>query len=162
MNGIAALLDRYRNKGILIDTNIFLLYLVGLVNRERIPRFKRTAQFIPEDYDLLLQIVNGFQKVITTPNIMTEVNSLANQLGEPERSQCLIIFANLISRITEEYMESHLVANQEMFSRFGLTDCGIMYLAKDKYLVLTDDLKLSLYLKALGIDTINFNNLRDL
>ncbi len=162
MNEVQVLLAKYRTRGILIDTNILLLYLVGLVNRQRIPRFKRTAQFIPEDYDLLLQIVDGFQKVITTPNIMTEVNSLANQLGEPERSQCLIIFAKLISRIIEKYTKSNLIANQEMFSRFGLTDCGIMYLAKDKYLVLTDDLKLSLYLKAQGIDVINFNNLRNL
>ena len=31
------------------------------------------------------------------PNILTEVNSLANQLGEPERSQCLNTFTLLIS-----------------------------------------------------------------
>ena len=133
-----------------------------LVNRERIPRFKRTAQFIPEDYDLLMQIVEGFQKVITTPNILTKVNSLANQLGEPERSQCLKIFTVLISQISEEYLDSYSVAKNEGFARFGLTDSGIMQLAKDKYLVLTDDFKLSLYLKAQGIDTINFNNLRNL
>ncbi len=159
---VQALVAKYKTRGIIIDTNIFLLYLVGLVNRNRISKFKRTAQFIPEDYDLLLQIVDGFQKVVTTPNILTEVNSLANQLGEPERSQCLNTFTLLISQISEEYMESISVAKNEIFARFGLTDCGIMSLAKDKYLVLTDDLKLSLYLKAQGIDTINFNNLRSL
>ncbi len=162
MTKIAALLYKYSARGILINTNILLLYLIGLVNRERIPRFKRTAQFIPEDYDLLCQLVNSFQKVITTPNILTEVNSLANQLGEPERSQCLNIFARLISIISEEYLDSDSVTKHEFFARFGLTDCGIMYLAQDKYLVLTDDLKLSLYLKAQGIDAINFNNLRTL
>lgn len=159
---ISALLARYYTKGILIDTNILLLYLVGRVNRERIPRFKRTAQFIPEDYDLLLQLVNNFQKIITTPSILTEVNSLANQIGEPERSQCLNIFAWLISQIDEEYLKSSIIVNSDIFSRFGLTDCGITSIAKNKYLVLTDDLKLSLYLKAIGIDTINFNNLRTL
>lgn len=162
MTEVQALLAKYKTRGIIIDTNILLLYLVGLVNRERIPRFKRTAQFLPEDYDLFLQIVDGFQKVVTTPNILTEVNSLANQLGEPERSQCLNTFTLLISQISEEYLESISVAKNEIFARFGLTDCGIMSLAKDKYLVLTDDLKLSLYLKAQGIDTINFNNLRSL
>ncbi|WP_319418832.1 PIN domain-containing protein [Pleurocapsa sp. FMAR1] len=162
MTEISALLSKYSVKGILIDTNILLLYLIGLVNRDRIPRFKRTAQFIPEDYDLLFQLVNSFQKVITTPNILTEVNSLANQLGEPERSQCLNIFAGLIAGISEQCLDSGSVAKHELFARFGLTDCAIMYLAKDKYLVLTDDLKLSLHLKAQGIDAINFNNLRTL
>ncbi len=148
MNEVQSLLIKYKSRGIIIDTNILLLYLVGLVNRERIPRFKRTAQFIPEDYDLLLQLVDNFQKIITTPNILTEVSSLANQLGEPERSQCLDTFKWLISQVTEEYQESNIVAGQELFTRFGLTDCGIILLAKNKYIVLTDDLKLHLYLKA--------------
>ena len=155
-------LSKYYAKGILIDTNILLLYLVGSINKERITKFKRTNQFIPEDYSLLLELFKNFQKVVTTPNILTEVNSLANQLGEPERSQCLNTFASLISLFDEEYLDSTSISNYELFSRFGLTDCGIILLAKDKYLVLTDDLKLHLYLKSLGIDTINFNNLRNL
>lgn len=36
---ISALIARYSTKGIIIDTNILLLYLVGSVNRERIPKF---------------------------------------------------------------------------------------------------------------------------
>lgn len=160
MSDVTKLLCKYYTKGILIDTNILLLYLVGSLNRDRISRFKRMAQFVPEDYDLLLELVNNFQKIITTPNILTEVNSLANQLGEPERSQCMNLFRDLIYPISEVYLESSIITNHEVFSRFGLTDCGIILLAKDKYLVLTDDLKLHLYLKAQGIDTINFNNLR--
>lgn len=160
MTEVLDLIAKYSTKGILIDTNILLLYLVGTVNQARIEKFKRTAQFIPEDYDLLVQIVNKFQQVIVTPNILTEVNSLANQLGEPERSKGLEALKILTSKISEEYLASELIANQESFNRFGLTDCGIILAAKDKYLVLTDDLKLHLYLQALGIDTINFNNLR--
>ena len=132
MSEVSNLLSRYYTKGIIIDTNILLLYLVGRVNRERIPRFKRTQQFIPEDYDLLLRLVENFQKVVTTPNILTEVNSLANQLGKPEKTRCLITFTWLISQITEEYIESEAVASNDVFSRFGLTDCGIMLLTKDE------------------------------
>ena len=162
MTEILNLLTKYYTKGIIIDTNILLLYLVGRVNHERITKFKRTRQFVPEDYDRLLELFNNFQKVIATPNILTEVNSLANQLGEPERSHCLNIFTQLTALVCEEYLESSMITSHEPFSRFGLTDCGIMLLAKNKYLVLTDDLKLHLYLKAMGIDTVNFNNLRTL
>lgn len=160
-NEINYLFARYRQKGILIDTNILLLYFVGTVNRERISRFNRTQQFVPEDYDLLVQVLDYFQKVITTPNILTEVNSLANQLGEPERSQCFAIFAQGISVVLDEfYIESRLMATSERFTKFGLTDCGILNLAREQYLVLTDDLKLAVYLQKEGIDTINFNNIR--
>lgn len=151
----------YRQRGILIDTNI-LLHFVGTVNRERISRFNRTEKFIPEDYDLLQRILTYFQKVVTTPNIITEVNSLANQLGEPERSQCFSIFSEIISNMNESYIESRTITNTEKFAKFGLTDCGILNVARGKYLVLTDDLKLANYLQNLGIDAINFNNIRTL
>ncbi|SRR5579883_726980 len=157
---ISLLFARYRNQGILIDTNILLLYFVGNVNRERISRFKRTEQFVLEDYNLLLKIFNYFQKVVTTPNILTEVNSLANQLGEPERSRCFSLFAQSISTFHEFYIESNFIITSDQFVRFGLTDCGISSLVKDKYLVLTDDLKLAVHLQREGIDTVNFNNLR--
>lgn len=157
---INSLLSRYRQKGILIDTNILLLYFIGTVNRERISRFKRTEQFLPEDYDLLQQLLSYFQKLVTTPNILTEVNSLANQLGEPERSQWFTIFAQGLSILDEFYIESKAVATNEKFTKFGLTDCGILNLAKAHYLVLTDDLKLAAYLQKEGINVINFNNLR--
>jgi hypothetical protein len=37
-------MNAYRNKGLLIDTNLLLLFFVGLHNRKGIQRFKRTAQ----------------------------------------------------------------------------------------------------------------------
>ena len=160
MNEIESLFSRYRQKGVLVDTNILLLHFVGSTNRERISRFKRTQNFIPEDYDLLLQVLGYFQTVATTPNILTEVSSLANQLGEPERSQCFAFFAQGISTLEETYLESKGVVTDQQFTKFGSTDCGILSFAKDRYLVLTDDLRLAAYLKRQEIDTVNFNNLR--
>ena len=46
MTDVLDLLARYYTKGIIIDTNILLLYLVGSTNRERITRFKRTAHLL--------------------------------------------------------------------------------------------------------------------
>lgn len=155
-----ALFARYRQAGILVDTNILLLYVVGLANRKRILSFKRTKQFTPEDFDLLVQILKSFQRVVTTPNILTEVNSLANQLGEPERSKCLQIFGQTIARFEEIYKPSQQLAQLPEFQRFGLTDCGILNLAQRSYLVLTDDLRLAATLQRKGIDTVNFNNIR--
>lgn len=154
------LFARYQKAGILVDTNILLLYAVGLANKKRIPLFKRTRQFSIEDFDLLDQILRTFQKVVTTPNILTEVNSLANQLGEPERSQCLGLFTKIICQLEEQHHPSRHIAQFSEFQKFGLTDCSILNLSRDGYLVLTDDFRLSAYLHSQGIDTINFNHLR--
>lgn len=160
MNEIESLFSRYRQKGVLVDTNILLLYFVGSTNRERISRFNRTQNFIPEDYDLLLQVLGYFQTIATTPNVLTEVSNLADKLGEPERSQCFAFFAQGISTFQETYLESKRVVTDQQFTKFGLTDCGILSFAKDRYLVLTDDLRLADYLQRQGVDTVNFNNLR--
>jgi len=157
---INALFARYRQTGVLVDTNILLLYIVGLVNKQRISRFKRTKQFTPEDYDLLARILNSFQTVVTTPNILTEVNSLANQLGEPERSRCLELFGQAIAKLQEIHQPSQQLALLPEFQKFGLTDCGILNVAQGSYLVLTDDLRLTATLQRKGIDTVNFNNIR--
>ncbi|MGB3691666.1 MAG: PIN domain-containing protein [Spirulinaceae cyanobacterium] len=111
--------------GILVDTNILLLWFVGAVNRSRISKFKRTKQFLPEDYDLLVRILSYFSKIVTTPNILTEVNSLANQLGQPERFQCFSKFAQGVAKLDEFYVESQTAVSVKNFTEFGLTDCGI-------------------------------------
>ncbi|NEO58058.1 MAG: hypothetical protein F6K54_36400 [Okeania sp. SIO3B5] len=76
------LFKKYRSKGILVDTNILLLWFVGKVNEKRISQFNRTEKFLPEHYQLLDRLLK-FAKIVTTPNILTEINSLINQLGEP-------------------------------------------------------------------------------
>lgn len=155
------LFKKYRRKGILIDTNILLLYFVGAVNPERIARFKRTNRFSAEDYALLCNILLAFQeRIVTTPNILTEVNSLVNQLGEPERSQCLAILARRLAQFSECYIPSQSVSAGDGFARFGLTDCSMLEAARGQYLILTDDLRLAAYLQRQEVDTVNFHNLR--
>ena len=67
---ITLLFQSYKQKGILIDTNILLLWFVGTVNRSRISQFNRTEKFLPEDYDLLVRILSYFSKIVTTPNVL--------------------------------------------------------------------------------------------
>ena len=159
---ILDLVQRYRSRGVLVDTNILLLHFVGGFNREQIPRFKRTQQFTVEDYDLLARLLAHFDSVITTPNILSEVNSLSGQLGEPVKTRYFQEFARGIGTLDEQYVESQTAAGLDEFPKLGLTDSGIMHLAKNKYLVLTDDFKLAQFLENAGIDVLNFNHIRPL
>jgi rRNA-processing protein FCF1 len=157
---IRSLFAKYKQRGILIDTNILLLWFVGNVNPGRISQFNRTEKFLTQDYEFLINILTYFSKIVTTPNVLTEVNSLINQIGEPERSQCYSVFAQEITKLNESYIESTDAVQLDVFNKYGLTDCGIVAVARDEYLVLTDDFKLSGYLEKVGIDTVNFNHIR--
>ena len=82
MNYAEQLLVRYRSRGVLVDTNLLLLYFVGLYNPSLIPQFKRTRIFTVNDFDVLQNFIALFSKVVTTPDILTEVSNLSNQLAE--------------------------------------------------------------------------------
>jgi hypothetical protein len=150
MDEIERLILGYRTKGILVDSNLLLVYCVGMYDPERIQRFKRTAAFSIDDFYLLARLIQFFQKVVTTPNILTEVNSFSSQLSEPGRSHYYAEFSKQISSLDEHYLDSAQISNLGLFQRFGLTDAGIAQLASGKYLVLSDDLKLVTHLQAWG------------
>src|SRR5262249_40560701 len=157
---ILSLIGQYKSKGILIDTNILLLYFVGSFDPELIPRFKRTIQFTIEDYRTLRILIYPFKRLLTTPNILTEVSNLSSQLNENAKTPYFQLFAERINEMEENYIASANAAAQEKFPKIGLTDAGIFELSENQYLVLTDDFRLSQSLQSRGIDVINFNHVR--
>jgi hypothetical protein len=46
----ADLVSKYRNRGVLVDTNILLLWMVGVVDSSWISKHKRTKQYTAGDY----------------------------------------------------------------------------------------------------------------
>lgn len=156
------LIVTYSKKGIIVDTNLFLLYTVGLCNEKRIGTFKRTKQYEIGDYYLLGEFISKFENILITPNILTEVSNFLNQLHENEKQEYYLIFNRLIKHLSEKYVESNRISSDDKFYKFGLTDIGIRELSKGPFLVLTDDLKLYSYLSSEKIDTINFNHIRSM
>lgn len=159
---ISALFSLYKSKGILIDTNLLLLYFVGMYDPRRILSFERTRSraFTVEEFILLAHIFAFFDKKITTPNILTEVSNLSGKLSEEERSAYFFEFEKQTSLLDEEYTPSTTICPLKHFKNFGLTDSGIIELVKGKYLVLSDDGPLVGYLQNVGIDAVNFNHIR--
>ncbi len=160
MEYINQLIMSYKPKGLLVDTNLLLLYFIGAYDPERISRFKRTMAFTIDEFLLLAMFLGLFEKIITTPNILTEVSNLSGQLPENLRAFFWEDFAGRMLDLQESYTPSTTISASPHFTKFGLTDSGIVGLVKDKYLVLTDDLKLAAYLQNLDIDVINFNHIR--
>jgi predicted nucleic acid-binding protein len=156
------LLKRYRRKGVLIDTNLLLLWLVGRYDRELIRFHKRTHEFAPEDFDTLCGFLEEFAMLATTPNILTEVSNLAAQMRDPRGAAKFFdqVFTEEVRVLTETYVPSASTMEKSSFRKLGLTDCCIMALAKGKYLLLTDDFRLSQCFESIGGHAVNFNNIR--
>jgi len=160
-DAMANLVERHRSRGVLVDTNILLLLFVGSFDRGRIARFKRTQQFTAGDFDRLTNVLSCFARIVTTPNILSEVSNLSGQLGEPDRARYFADFAGRIDLLDERYVPSKSAAAAAEFPRLGLTDSVILQLGKERLLVLSDDEPLCYYLERAGVDVINFNHVRD-
>ena len=76
-----ALIDKHRSKGVLVDSNLLVLLLVGLVNKRRIPEFKRTQNFAIEDFDTLSELVEWLGPLRTTPHVLSQVSDLTDLYG---------------------------------------------------------------------------------
>jgi hypothetical protein len=158
---LEALLQKYRAKGLLIDTNLLVLLAVETYKRGRITTFKRTFQYTLDDFALLVCVLGKFERRIVTPNILTEADNLARQLPEAEHEAVAVAMADLVAQFFEQYRPSIDVVHADRFARLGLTDCVTVSFSND-VLVMTDDFRLSNTLLKLGRDAININHIRTL
>ena len=151
---------RYVGAGVLVDTNLLLMYLVGAHDPGEIPRFKRTKQFTAGDHALLTGFLGLFRQVVTTPHILTEVSNLAGQLADHTRTGVFETLGAGIGLFDERHTPASDLAEDPAFPRFGITDTAVLREAKGRYLVLTDDFRLSQYLQSEGVDVFNFHHLQ--
>ena len=71
-------------------------------------------------------LLYSFEKLITTPNILTEVSNLSSQLNEPARTQYFQFFAEKMADMEEHYIRSANAGEQDQFPKIGLTDTVTM------------------------------------
>lgn len=149
--------------GLLIDSNILTLYIVGLYDVKRITEFKRTKGFYsPDDVHLLKNFITLFDnRLITTPHILAEVSNLLEG-ARYQYGPLLNSLATYMDIAQEVYIPSKEIVRQQpqLFTRFGLSDIIAGELARQNYVLLTDDLDFSAYLRNQGMAVVNFNNMR--
>lgn len=153
-----------QQKGLLIDTNLMLLYCVGRYDPYMIPKLtERLSRYSVDDYKLLVQFIELFKKVVTIPNVLTEtVNLIDKRSGR--FTGVLRQFANDLILFEELYVSTEHVVGQHPrhFLTFGITDLALFELAKQSYLVLTDDSATWSLIAGNDGSALNFDQLRAL
>ena len=171
MEHIVSLVERYRSSGVLVDTSLLLLLYVSLVDPKRIERYRRTRQigeskepFTDRDFKFISSFVNQFDRVVTTPHILTEVSNFlgGKELHGDVQKSCFAKFAQHVTAAStvEHCPPAKRLCNAPTFPCFGITDTSIIEVAAEPYLVLTTDYRLAGHLQKKGLDAINYNNIR--
>jgi predicted nucleic acid-binding protein len=152
--------DLATGAGLLVDTNLLVLYIVGSVNRNRIEQFKRTRQYTKADYVLLLRVLGRFKRLFTVAHVLAEVSNLTDLSGS-ERLLAREILKQTVSVLEEAPLPSIQAANDSLYPRHGLVDASIAAVAREqKCAVLTDDFDLYHALINDKLEAVNFTHLR--
>ncbi|HUZ04793.1 MAG TPA: hypothetical protein VMU62_05505, partial [Acidobacteriaceae bacterium] len=136
-----------------------LLLLIGSHDLSLIARFKRTSGYTIDDYKLLADFVQMFSNVATTPHVLTEVSNLANSLGSPVKEQWFGHFRTTLQLFEEHPLKAQSLSDKDEFLVFGLTDAALCTLCGEVLLV-TEDYRLSGYLRSKQHPVINFSDIR--
>lgn len=154
------MIEKYRRKGVIVDTNLFLLYVAGAIDRDLIEKEKGIKDLKQSDYDLLEELlapVGG--KIILTPHIATEVDNLTKRFSPYLQGRFRDALKAVFSELPESTYESRKAAKIDGFRRLGLADSALAVLGRKKLLI-TDDFALANHVQDRGHDAINFTNLK--
>jgi hypothetical protein len=156
---IGYLLTKHRSNGAVIDSNLLVLVVIGAYDIERVGR-GRTEKYTPNDYRLMLRVINSIERVIVTPNIITEVDNLARQTAI-DKVRLAAAIRNLWEKISEVYLPSDPAISSHEYEKSGITDTHILSMASEYKLIITDDLPLYHRLETLRRDAVNINHIRE-
>ncbi len=159
-----AFLRSFEPKGMLLDTNLLVIYIVAIVDRNLIGKVKRTENFLPEDALFLFNYLPRFAHRFTTPGIWAEASNLLapffKTLSKTARQSLQISLRDEIAVLDEQYVPAKAVAHDEQLLNYGFTDLAIACLAQNQMVVLTADFPLVVLLQKRNLPCVNFNTLR--
>lgn len=156
-------INRYLNKGILLDTGPLVLLIAGLYDQDFIERHKPTRnKFLKQDYASLMVVLDGFKTIVTTPHILTEVSNLLGQAPEQITPKLLALLAQFVNGMEEKFIPCKDFAGKDFFPKCGVADSCVLEDTSGEYLIVTIDWPLSQRLEKMGRDVFNFNRVRSL
>ena len=145
---------------VLIDTNLLLLLIVGLYNKDLISVHKRTKEFMPKDFDLLVKCINGYKILWVTSHCLAEVSNLIMQTNEKQAKELMTCFSSFVAKAKESHIPKEVIFKNGISTRLGVADTGLIIKSKRVSCVFTVDLELYLEILKRGYKVVNFNHLR--
>lgn len=156
--------QKYRSNGVMLDTNLLLLYVFSRFSPNMIGA-GRLAAYDSDSADLLIQYLARFECILTTAHVLAETSNLARQMikGEKWKAMCEAVFP-LFCLPEQSTLKPLVVITETLdpahFFKLGLTDAALAQSAVT-HLLLTADFDLYCEVVSNGKDAINFTHMRE-
>jgi hypothetical protein len=140
--------------GILLDTNLLVVLIIGQVQQLLFGR-SPVSEFSISDFDLLVA-------TLSTPYILAETSAHFTKTGANARRDCRAALSAYIPLMQTRYSTPEMLAQNQLFGQFGITDVSIFEAADDRTFVLTTDGALVGMLNAKGIPCLKYSDYRSI
>jgi hypothetical protein len=164
LNELFRLLNSFEPRGILLDTNLLVVYIVGLTDLGKVGVVRRTEAYEPKDARFLLQLLPRYATRFTTPGILAEATNLLRPFFDKlaiERRTTVQSSLREELRLTEEvFIPAKELAQDDALLRYGFTDLAVAALAGRQMIVLTADAPLAQLLESRQLPCVNYNQIR--
>lgn len=160
---------QYQPVGLIIDTQLLLLFFIGNHDKKTILNCNLTRSFTEADFELLKKIIKLFsgRSIIITPHILTEISNMSIRFFNKKSPELYRYFTSVI-KFLGSYKEDHhnmhsiLGMGVQLISDYGFTDLGVVGIAdrEDKKIaILTDDTDLYVHAAEKNIPVIKLSHL---
>jgi len=159
---LVPVLQRYRSRGVVLDSNLLVLLVVGAADPELISQARPTRNrgFAKADFQLLLEMLARVGHLVVTPHILAETSNLLDQVKGRQRDDVFATFVERLKFIQERFVAAVEVVDLACFAELGLTDCAIVQATSGEHLTITVDAPLYRELLRRERDAINFDHFR--
>lgn len=146
----------------ILDANMLIVYSIGKKHPEMLGNQRRVKEYMPEDFDLLMQLVEGVDQIVLTPNAVTECSDLLKDSNfENDAKDALKDLIQSPSCIVaEEYVPSSDAVASSQYKFLGVADCAMLELVDSETFLISADGTLSREAAKKNPRSINFNHYR--
>ena len=152
-----------RYGGLILDTNLLLLFVVGTYDRHFIARYRMTSSFRESDYDLTRFVAGSFSTFVVTPQVLGELTNLLRGVTRTRRGRLFRSLRSILGAFEEVFVTKDELLASPSLERVGFTDVSVLEAAARRdCLVLTEDHALAGHLRSEGRDALDLSTLRGL
>jgi rRNA-processing protein FCF1 len=161
---IRAYRQKYRPKGILVDTCVMLLLLTGIFDEDEIGKARLTNSYSRIDFETAKTIISIFGKVIISPTVATELsNQVKNEYKGDKLSRFLEVAVSQMRNADEGHSTiKELLGSSELavLPQLGFTDLSLYEIAvKEGVPLFTDDRRLNDFFQSRRVPSIKLTYL---
>ena len=143
-----------RKKRAAVDTNLLLIAMCASLRRDP-AKDGRLSRYQAIDIALIQQVLESFDSLVTTPNVIAEVNTMIKGYEEYQWLK------DLLATAWEVYIPNQPISHHEALPIFGITDLGFLSQEIADCCVITDDSKLGAWLRAWEREVVLYSECRE-